>query len=261
MANWICSGSNGSWTEYRHPFAHIHATDVFPLETYERLSEGFASVVEHTFTGAANVPKMTKTNPNYDALVLGMSAPFCDHFAPIFTCESKDVVAQLFNLPLTTRVDGALHHVPRGSRSGWLHTDLCSGWFPCAPQPDVDQELVFPDRSQCDYFSGASRKQGVQVEEYVRAASMIYYLNNDGWVEGDGGETELYSTSRSNIGPRKTIVPRNNTLILFECTPHSFHRLLANPGRQRNSIVVWFHTTLEFAQSRWGEAISRKNSS
>ena len=261
MANCLCSNSGGRWTEYRQPFVHIHGTDIFAPETYRKLSEEFATVVEHTLSGTRDCATMARSTPDYDALILAMSASLCDNFVPMFTCEWKDRIARLFSLPLTSRIDGALHHVPRGSRPGWLHTDLCSGWFVRTSTLETGQEPVFPDRSRCDYFRGVPHTPDVQPEEYIRAVSMIYYLNNDGWTEGEGGETGLYSTARSNIGPRKAIPPKNNTLILFECTPHSFHRLLANPGRHRNSIVVWFHTTSEFGAARWGGAIARNRAS
>lgn len=246
---------------HRNPFTHIYATDVFSAEIYKRLSQEFAAIVDRTLAGAGSGPKMFKSGTNYDALILAISSSLSDRFAPIFTHQWQEIVSQLLNLPFTERVDGALHHIPRGSRSGWLHTDLCSGWFNVAATSLTDHEIIFPDRSQCDYFTGEPRNPGAKPEQYVRAASMIYYLNNDGWSEGDGGETELYSTARSDVGPKKAIAPKNNTVVIFECTPHSFHRLLANPGRHRNSIVVWFHTTTEFGQSRWGDVVSRKHSS
>ncbi len=257
MNNLPADGS-GHWTQCRAPFLHIYAPEVFAPETYHRLSHAFEIIVHNTIAGTVDGLKMKKTNPNYDALVLAMNRDLSSQFAPLFTEEWKNCLAEVFDLPLTTRIDAALHHVPRGGSSGWLHTDLCSGWF--LPSNSAET-LVFPDRSGCDYFTGAPRRQGVHPEEFVRTVSMIYYLNNDGWIEGDGGETGLYSTSRSDVGPGKAVPPKSNTLVIFECSPHSFHRLIANPGRDRNSIVAWFHTTPEFAEARWPNAVSRERAS
>jgi hypothetical protein len=249
------------WLAHRDPFTHIHATDVLASRTYTRLSDEFAAIVGSTLNGGTAGPTMAKAGSRYDAMILAMNRELSDRFTPLFTAKWRDEVARLLGIPLTSRVDGALHHIPRGSRSGWLHTDLCSGWFNAPPASLEPRELVFSDRSQCDYFTGAPRDPNAHPQEYARAASMIYYLNNDDWAPGDGGETELASTPRDGLGPRKVIAPKNNSLVVFECTPHSYHRLLANPRCPRNSIVTWYHTTAEFAQTRWGDAVSRTRAS
>jgi len=259
MEKWSNEEKKGRWTAYRHPFFHLHAINVFPLETYDRLSAEFAAILKPSLNGINGVgPKMVKSHPDYDALILAMNAQLSGGFAPIFTREWIYHLAQLLGLSVTLRIDGGLHHIPRGSRSGWLHTDLCSAWFDA--KVAKENGVVFADRSQCDYFTGVRRQLTAQPMEYVRAATMIYYVNNDNWRDGDGGETGLYSTSRSDLGPTKVIAPENNSLILFECSPHSFHRLRGNPRCSRNSIILWLHTTVEFAEERWGNAIRRRGS-
>jgi Rps23 Pro-64 3,4-dihydroxylase Tpa1-like proline 4-hydroxylase len=87
---------------------------------------------------------------------------------------------------------------------------------------------------------------------------MIYYLNNDGWQPGDGGETALFATGKLGVGPFGLCPPVNNSLLLFECTPHSFHSLIANPRRARDSVILWLHSTVEDAEAKWGTAINRR---
>lgn len=248
-------GQAQTWTAHRQPYLHIHATNVFPASTYARLSAEFAAILECSLSGATSGPKMVRSQPRYDALILAMNRQLSDRFAPLFTGQWIDHLSKLLGTPATSMVDGGLHHVPKGSRSGWVHTDLCSGWFDVSAASD--RELNFADRSKCDYFTGALRNEAAVPSEYVRAATMIYYLNNDGWQHGDGGETELSGTS-NGAGPRIAIAPESNSLILFECSPHSFHRLLGNPGRPRNSIILWLHNTADVAEARWGTAIQRR---
>jgi 2OG-Fe(II) oxygenase superfamily len=256
MADALFADGDGRWTAHSRPFLHIHATNVFPSDTYRRLSTEFAAIVDRTVLGTTDGARMAKSSENYDALVHAMDASLASRFAPMFTREWVDYLAQLVDLPVTTRIDGALHHVPRNSRSGWLHTDLCSAWFNAST--NAVNGVVFSDRSACDYFTGDPRDSAAKPEEYIRAATMIYYINNDNWRHGEGGETELYSTSLSHLGPKTAIPPTNNSLLLFECSPHSFHRLIANPGRPRNSIVLWLHTSVSFSEARWGSGVSRR---
>ena len=244
-----------AWTAHRQPFFHIQATNVFPASTYARLSAEFAAILECSLSGAASGPKMVRSQPSYDALILAMNRQLSARFSPLFTGDWIDHLSKLVGVPTASMVDGGLHHVPQGSRSGWVHTDLCSGWFDVSAASD--REINFPDRSKCDYFTGALRNETAIPTEYVRAATMIYYLNNDDWQHGNGGETEL-SGSSNGLGPRTAIAPASNSLILFECSPHSFHRLLGNPGRARNSIILWLHSTADVAAARWGTAIQRR---
>lgn len=257
MEIWLGHDSEGRCTAYRRPFFHVRATNVFPPDTYNRLSAEFAGILGRSINGATNGPKMVKSQPAYDALILAINAQLSGRFAPLFSREWICHLARLLGLPVTLRIDAALHHIPQGSRSGWLHTDLCSAWFDALA--GVEGDVIFADGSRCDYFTGVRRATTAEPKEYIRAITMIYYLNNDDWRHGDGGETGLYSTSRSNLGPTKVIAPENNSLVLFECSPHSFHRLLGNPGCSRNSIILWLHTTVESAEARWGNAIRRMN--
>ena len=87
--------------------------------------------------------------------------------------------------------------------------------------------------------------------------AMLFYLCNEGWQEGDGGETGLFESVNS-IEPCITVAPRNNSILFFECTPRSYHSFLANPGLERNSIIMWVHRTMQDAISRWpGDRLER----
>lgn len=122
------------------------------------------------------------------------------------------------------------------------------------------EALMFPPRGRCNYFTGQAKVPDAKPKEYIRAATMIFYLCNDGWEQGDGGETGIYSADcETEDTVVKLIPPLNNSLFLFECSPHSYHRFVTNPGRTRNSIILWLHASVQDAEARWGKAINRRD--
>ena len=71
-----------------------------------------------------------------------------------------------------------------------------------------------------------------------------------------GGETGLYAAKVDREHTTIELVPpADNTLLLFECSPHSYHRFIANPGRRRNCIIIWLHASVDAALSRWPDAV------
>src|SRR5207244_10936887 len=90
--------------------------------------------------------------------------------------------------------------------------------------------------------------------EVVRGVAVIFFLLNDGWQPGDGGETGLFADRHSAIGePELRCPPESNTLVMFECTPHSFHAFLGGNRRPRTSVIMWVHRTREDAIAKYGE--------
>ena len=86
--------------------------------------------------------------------------------------------------------------------------------------------------------------------------SLLFYLANGPWHPGDGGETALYASSSDAAltGPAATVAPVDNSLVLFECTPYSWHTFLSNRVRPRESLVMWLHRSKQDTVDRWGEA-------
>jgi hypothetical protein len=243
----------GEWCVYQRPFRHIRAKRVFATDVYQGLQSAFLSFMKTKERNALGGPGFTQS-PGYDAQILALSQNLSSHFAPLFERRWIDFLAALLNLPALAQIDGALHHIPINSRSGWIHTDFCSGWF----NAKLTGDIVFPDRRECDYFTGTPKSLDAQPQEFIRAATMIFYLQNDNWKDGCGGETGLYATSRAGLGEMHTVAPVNNSLLLFECSPHSYHALVANPGSPRNSMILWLHSSVENAQSRWGRGFTRR---
>jgi hypothetical protein len=244
----------GEWSEFKRPFRHIRAERVFREDTYRDLESAFAALRDADLANPGRAPRFAKGQAGYDAQVAAIDLQLSSQFAPLFERRWIEFLASLLDLPVLPQIDAALHHIPVNSRSGWVHNDFCSAWFDAG----VAGEIVFPDRRKCDYFNGAPRTSDARPREYVRAATMILYLRNDGWKVGSGGGTGLYAASRGGYGEMSAVEPLNNSLLLFECSPHSWHALLANPGCARNSIILWLHNSVEQAQSRWGRGFSRR---
>jgi 2OG-Fe(II) oxygenase superfamily len=246
------------WWGHKYPFRHFRAESVLDVDAYERVSSAFVSILETTEGRNIGPYRLAKTNPKYDALMLGMNEDLARSFDPFFSQAWLRELYKFVGLPEVNRIDGGLHSSPQGSHDGWIHNDLCSGWFDeSSPEPGP-----FPNRKMCEYFNGTPKSKGAKPTEYIRAATMIYYLCNDGWRPGDGGETGLYPSSRMGLHTEfESVPPINNSVLLFECSPHSYHRFIANPGRTRNSIILWLHTSVARAESMWGGAITRRKES
>jgi 2OG-Fe(II) oxygenase superfamily len=246
--------TNTAWWVHERPFRHIRAENVFSKEVYDHLATAFLTMRDTPEESSPDEPKFRKAQSTYDALILPMTQRLATRFAPLFERRWIDFLANLLDLQSIPQIDGALHHIPVNSRSGWIHNDFCSGWFNRSHTGDI----VFPDRRNCDYFTGTAHSPEARPQEFIRAATMIFYLQNDEWNEGCGGETGLYAASRNGLADVTVAPPVNNSLLLFACSPHSYHSLVGNPGCARNSIILWLHSSLENAQMRWGRAFTRR---
>jgi hypothetical protein len=243
---------SGEWWIYERPFRHIRAQGVFRTDVYERLEAEFLEIRDRA-DGCAE-PAFKKARSAYDALILTMHQQLASRFAPLFERRWIDFLAKLLSLEPIPQIDGALHHIPVNSRSGWVHNDFCSGWFNRLHRG----EIIFPDRRNCDYFTGTAKSAQVKPQEFIRTATMIFYLTKDEWKDGCGGETGLYASSRGREGEMSAVPPISNSLLLFSCSPHSWHSLIGNPGCPRNSIILWLHSSVENAQARWGRSFTRR---
>jgi len=248
----------GKWSECELPFRHFCATDVFDANTYQSICQQFSLILEATVAKREGPYKMRRAQGESDGLVLGLNEKLAEAFSPLFTPNWLGSLADLLDLKFLPRIEGALHSNPQGSRTGWIHTDCCSAWFDESDCPE--HGLMFPPRGRCSYFTGELKAPDAKPKEYIRAATMIFYLCNDDWEPGDGGETGLYNEARQTPDTMvKLMPPKNNSLFLFECNSDSYHRFIKNPGRTRNSIILWLHSSVEDAEARWGTGINRRD--
>jgi hypothetical protein len=130
-----------------------------------------------------------------------------------------------------------------------VHNDLNPGWFIDRPRPDGINSAA---STWCDYHHGEPCAAGTTPVCRIRAIAMLYFLNNGPWRPGHGGECGLYA-DRDASQPSAKVGPVDNSILIFECTPWSFHRFLSNTAGPRDSVILWLHRKRELAVNRWGE--------
>ncbi len=237
------------WIRRSAPFPHIVAHKVFADEIYAELEASFKTLLAAPSQEHFNVGPFRHRSA-YDVYSIGFTPRMTGPLSLFISRSWHDRLAAVLGMTVTGDINGGLHHHRVGSASGRIHNDLNPGWFPLAD--DGVGTNVSDER--CDYHSGATAEAGLAVQERVRAAAMLFYINNPPWRAGDGGETGLY-LSASDSEPAASVPPINNTLLLFECTPYSYHRFLSNRRNERNSIILWLHRTKAEAVLRWGNKI------
>lgn len=233
--------ANRRWVRRERPFPHVVAQNVFVPEFYAELDEQYRRIEEDRFH---------RNMKGYDASGSELSAHVDGPLGVFASRAWHDMLARIWHLDATGDIAGSLHHHDPGGKSGWPHNDLAPGWFPSPPAgPDT---VLLSNSPHVDYFTGP-RIPGTPARETVRAVALLFYLANPDWQPGDGGETALFaSCGGANRGPAATVPPINNSLMMFECTPFSWHSFLTN-RKPRNSLVMWLHRTKEEALERWGD--------
>lgn len=232
------------WVRRVAPFPHVIAQNVFTPGLYDQLAGHFARLLrEHPDAFGRNMA-------GYDAVGADLDAHRDGPLELFLRRDWHDLVAGVAGVACTGDVSASLHHHEPGSASGWPHNDLNPGWFPAEPAPP--DRIRVPADGPVSYHHG-TRPDGVGARETVRAVAVLYYLANSTWQRGDGGETALLASGDRACVPAALVPPVNNSLVLFECTPHSWHAFRTNPRTARNSLVMWLHRPKQDAVARWGE--------
>ena len=232
------------WIWRLRPFPHVVAYDVFNAETARRLDASFRRVLAETH----GEPYMAE----HDIDGRTIDPDIADQFDPLFTRPWHDLLARAVGVAATGHVTGGVHHHRIGSNKGFPHNDLNPGWFLGSP---IATELLVAGAG-INYKDGTMMSaNGHEPVETIRAAAALYYLANPRWEPGDGGSTGLFTSADDSIeAPSAEMPPINNSLLLFECTPLSFHGFVMNRRHPRNSIIMWLHRPKDDVTSRWGEA-------
>jgi len=242
--------ANCAWLRRRQPFPHIVARNVFKPDFYAALSAQLGGILGGGLSDAPARGRFSRSIPGYDAYGIGL-----DHTTPepaaIFLAPAwRDLMCGLFGITRTPYVFAGAHYHAVGSRDGFIHNDFNPVWF----LRSCESCIGIPREERCAYKTGAGPAPEEEKIEVVRGAVMIIYLLNDGWRPGDGGETGLFESRQSCISePDAACPPENNSLVAFECTPHSFHVFLSNRRLPRTSLIMWVHRPLEEAIEKYGE--------
>jgi hypothetical protein len=239
------------WWRYTEPFPHFVATNVFVPQVQTALEHALETALSEASAGEPGAPRVHRSDPGFSILPFQESHKAL--FPVILTLEWHDMLARLLDLDVTGDVDGGIHLHAAGSPPGWVHNDLSPGWF----EPGRSVPVNLCDRTRSNYKSGHSYVTEAQPVMRARAATMIYFLGNGKWEAGDGGETGLYDTPTTPVAaPAKRIAPIDNSLLLFTCTPHSWHAFLGKTQGPRRSLIMWLHRDMKEVESRsWGNCL------
>ena len=241
------------WLLCHDPFPHIRAENVFTPAVYRELATAFDDILNGRDNSSWPGARFSRSIPGYDASAVSLEGCFAWPFSIFASRPWHDLFASLFSIDSCDCVAGALHHHEPMSQDGFIHSDFNTAWFIDTTRRDG---IKIPDGHRCDYRRGVlTPNAGIEARETIRGVAIIYYLNNPEWREGDGGETGLYRCGRDQVENAVVSVPPvSNSLVAFECTPHSFHTFRKNHRHPRNSVIVWVHQRKEAAIARWGDS-------
>lgn len=241
--------SNRAWLSRQRPFPHVVADNVFREDFYVALASQLAEILDRRIRNPAPSGQPLRQIPGYDAYGFGFDKGGRGALSLFHTAAWRDLLCGLFGINSTPYVFAGAHYHEIGSRDGFIHNDYNPVWFPVARS----QQIQIPDYVICDYKTGAGSLESADKIQVVRGVAMIFYILNDGWQPGDGGETGLYYSKQADARfPIARCSPVNNSLIAFECTPSSFHSFISNRRSPRISIIMWTHRSLEDAVAKYG---------
>ncbi len=244
--------SGRPWILRTHPFPHCVARDVFNAELYEQLAASHSGILGRGYFERHEPACLSRRISGYDAYSLNIDELSSSDPLRLFASRAwHDLIASASGVDATGDINVVLHsHLP-GGKSGHIHNDLNPGFFVDNPLPDG---INIANWRICDYETG--RGAMVPVRECIRAVAVLFYINNGRWQPGDGGETGLYSDLHADVEhPTVKVAPLDNSLLLFECTPYSFHSFISN-RKPRHSVIMWLHRPKSTVTRRWGRRAS-----
>jgi 2OG-Fe(II) oxygenase superfamily len=232
------------------PFPHFAATEVFEVGVAAELKRAFTDVLARGTSSGNDRVRFSQNMTYSDAYSWNFPADLNGPLALFYSREWHDLLVCLTGIRASGDVNGALHHHQLGSAQGTVHRDLNIAWFSDQPRSDGINPM---DTRRCSYTHGVTAEQGIKRRKVVRAVTMIYYLANRSWSPGDGGETGLYRTAADPVErPAAIAPPVNNSILIFENGPGSYHSFIRNRRHPRNSVILWLHRTVADTVERWG---------
>jgi 2-oxoglutarate-Fe(II)-dependent oxygenase superfamily protein len=214
------------------PFPHFVVENFFKPEVYEALSQQFNDVKKRGLSKDKTDNRAQQFHAfdiDYDGYV----------YRPAGTIDPKDPLSVFYSLAwngffskvfdqfTTFETMFAFHHHPAGDRTGFVHHDYSEKRFNSNSR--LPNGVICGNKEPCDLVRR-------------RIISILFYLNNDSWKLGDGGETGIYSADQKTL--LKTVPPISNSLFAFQTSKRSMHAFQSNKT-ERNSFVQWFHIPSE----------------
>lgn len=234
------------------PFPHMVIDDYLPDDQYSAFCQKLHQLKEKGISSTRDSEKLSKMM-GYDCYYWLFPKDISGPLSHFSQKKFIDFVATKLDLELTPEITVQFNHHPVNSRNGTWHTDYVHCFH---TEDELNEAGARPWYYGCDYLGGTRFCSGsdTKILTRVRAASFLYYLDSDDWQVGDGGETGLglHGPFSENVELYKGIAPRSNRLLIFECSPQSFHRMLSNTRIDRSIVIGWLHSTVEYAENRHG---------
>ena len=235
------------WVHRSDPFPHVVARNVFTPAFADELDAAFGALLDRGLD--AGPAGFSRSIPGYDAFGHTFRQDVAWPFSLFVSRAWHDLLCGVAGVGGSGQVFCGLHHHLPGSASGSVHNDLNPGWFPGVAGAD---DVVVSDARRVVYASGQALVPDVTPAGAIRAIAVLYFLHNGPWHQGDGGEMGLYASTSDPIDrPAIAVPPHNNSLVLFECTPHSLHGFIQNLRAPRSSLIMWVHRPRADAEAQW----------
>ncbi len=219
------------WIRRTRPFPHIYVRDVFVPQFHRLLTE---QLEQARADSPAELPLTALPD---GPLALFLSRPW------------HDLITRVSGVETCGDVEGSLQHHAANSPRGRPRHGLSPAWFPA--RPPAPGAVGLPDPA-IEPRTGA-RPDGMDARELVRAVAVLFHLGNPPWRPGDGGETGLFAESGGrDQRPTVIVPPLDNSMLVFECTPRSWHSFLGANAAARTSVAMWLHQPRKQAAHRWG---------
>lgn len=246
-------GKTAKFNVSSDPFHYVVIEDAFePM-----LAEGLSFLFRELIVDARGIGKVGEVGELiYDALNF---TPRLDHLRhtsmSVFTSpQLRRFVVELFNIRLDENMIIGMHRHNPGSRPGWAHTDFAVVSFPNVP-PNVDGNRLFYDGCGCNYSDDSRDRQPDSIKT-ARAIACLYYTANADWLPGMAGETGIYADLGKRLVHR--VPPRNNSLLIFEISPISYHAFMGASKVQRNCYIWWYHSEPKYLLERHRASVDLK---
>lgn len=243
---------NRRWERHNYPFPYVYAQNVFTNDFYQSLENEYKAILAKGLSEDLSAGgQFSRNMPGYDCYGMGFVPGVTGGNLSVFISPHwYNVMGNLCGVKGTGHMNAGMHHHKIGSDHGFIHNDLNPVWFPIAGEGFIRG----PNYKICNYKNGSGPLAENEKVEVCRAVAMIFYLNNGPWFDGDGGETGFYSDPHSPVDqPAVRIPPYDNSLIVYECTPISYHSFIHNRVNTRSSIIMWIHRTIEDATETFGD--------
>lgn len=232
-------------TAESHPFPHVVLDDFFTDAVHEAICAAFDNRLSEG-TSESFTPSFLSRFPGYDAYCWVFDPQVSSPLDIFYSREWLDYFAGLFDIPLTDEVVVEFHHHKVGSREDAWHDDFNFASF---TEGGRLESGVNPWYFQCNYMeTAASQAEGaVALLERVRAVAFIYYFGREEHRAGGGGETGLglREAEAGEVSLFRAVEPVPNRLLAFEISEQSHHKFMTNRETERNTIIGWFHTSLD----------------